>query len=177
LESPERPVQKKWATGFWSNPKVEADEAQNRIRHHELTLNNHRHGDAHANRNHVLQNFAPSNLNRDDTGSPKDAEFRRTPPRRVSSQCLKAGGPEILRIGRPDPGREPGPSYETASRRSIEALAAGGRTPEQITRAIGSALAGSGLKIADGNMTQYLLFLGEGSCSIRRSGEHALGKN
>ncbi len=24
---------------------------------------------------HILQNFAPSNLNRDDTGSPKDCEF------------------------------------------------------------------------------------------------------
>jgi len=24
---------------------------------------------------HVLQNFAPSNLNRDDTGAPKDAFF------------------------------------------------------------------------------------------------------
>ncbi len=30
---------------------------------------------------HILQNFAPSNLNRDDTGSPKDAlyELRLTP--------------------------------------------------------------------------------------------------
>src|SRR6059058_3891329 len=38
---------------------------------------------------HILQNFAPSNLNRDDTGAPKDCEFggfRRT---RISSQCLK----------------------------------------------------------------------------------------
>ena len=24
---------------------------------------------------HMIQNFAPSNLNRDDTGSPKDCEF------------------------------------------------------------------------------------------------------
>jgi CRISPR system Cascade subunit CasC len=38
---------------------------------------------------HVLQNFAPSNLNRDDTGSPKDAEFGGYRRARVSSQCLK----------------------------------------------------------------------------------------
>lgn len=30
---------------------------------------------------HALQNFAPSNLNRDDTGAPKDAFFWRHPPR------------------------------------------------------------------------------------------------
>jgi CRISPR system Cascade subunit CasC len=38
---------------------------------------------------HILQNFAPSNLNRDDPGMPKDCEFggyRRT---RISSQCFK----------------------------------------------------------------------------------------
>jgi CRISPR-associated protein Cas7/Cse4/CasC subtype I-E len=38
---------------------------------------------------HVLQNFAPSNLNRDDTGSPKDAEFGGYRRARISSQCIK----------------------------------------------------------------------------------------
>jgi CRISPR system Cascade subunit CasC len=38
---------------------------------------------------HVLQNFAPSNLNRDDTGAPKDAFFGGTRRARVSSQCNK----------------------------------------------------------------------------------------
>lgn len=38
---------------------------------------------------HVLQNFAPSNLNRDDTGAPKDAFFGGTRRGRVSSQCGK----------------------------------------------------------------------------------------
>ena len=38
---------------------------------------------------HVLQNFAPSNLNRDDTGSPKDAEFGGCRRGRISSQCIK----------------------------------------------------------------------------------------
>jgi CRISPR system Cascade subunit CasC len=38
---------------------------------------------------HVLQNFAPSNLNRDDTGSPKDCELGGVRRSRISSQCFK----------------------------------------------------------------------------------------
>jgi len=38
---------------------------------------------------HLLQNFAPSNLNRDDTGNPKDCEFGGARRARISSQCLK----------------------------------------------------------------------------------------
>lgn len=38
---------------------------------------------------HLLQNFAPSCLNRDDTGSPKDCEFGGFRRARISSQCLK----------------------------------------------------------------------------------------
>lgn len=38
---------------------------------------------------HLLQNYQPSNLNRDDTGSPKDAIFGGTVRGRISSQCLK----------------------------------------------------------------------------------------
>lgn len=38
---------------------------------------------------HYLQNFAPSNLNRDDTGSPKDAFFGGTRRLRISSQSFK----------------------------------------------------------------------------------------
>ena len=38
---------------------------------------------------HLIQNFAPSNLNRDDTGAPKDAMFGGYRRARVSSQCFK----------------------------------------------------------------------------------------
>ncbi len=38
---------------------------------------------------HMLQNHAPSNLNRDDTGAPKDALFGGIRRGRISSQCLK----------------------------------------------------------------------------------------
>jgi CRISPR system Cascade subunit CasC len=38
---------------------------------------------------HMLQNHAPSNLNRDDTGSPKEAHFGGYLRARISSQCIK----------------------------------------------------------------------------------------
>lgn len=38
---------------------------------------------------HMLQNYAPANLNRDQTGAPKDAMFGGVKRGRVSSQCLK----------------------------------------------------------------------------------------
>jgi len=38
---------------------------------------------------HILQHFAPANLNRDDTGMPKDCEFGGYRRARISSQCIK----------------------------------------------------------------------------------------
>jgi len=38
---------------------------------------------------HFIQNFAPSNLNRDDTNNPKDCTFGGVRRARISSQCLK----------------------------------------------------------------------------------------
>ncbi|MHB0876987.1 MAG: type I-E CRISPR-associated protein Cas7/Cse4/CasC [Anaerolineae bacterium] len=38
---------------------------------------------------HMLQSFAPANLNRDDTNNPKDCEFGGVRRARISSQCLK----------------------------------------------------------------------------------------
>ena len=38
---------------------------------------------------HMLKNYAPSNLNRDETGSPKDCIFGGIPRGRISSQCQK----------------------------------------------------------------------------------------
>lgn len=38
---------------------------------------------------HLIQNFAPSNLNRDDTGNPKDTDFGGVRRARISSQAVK----------------------------------------------------------------------------------------
>lgn len=38
---------------------------------------------------HIIQNFAPANLNRDDSGSPKECEFGGVRRARISSQSFK----------------------------------------------------------------------------------------
>jgi CRISPR system Cascade subunit CasC len=38
---------------------------------------------------HLIQNFAPANLNRDDTNNPKDCDFGGVRRARISSQCFK----------------------------------------------------------------------------------------
>lgn len=47
---------------------------------------------------HILQNFAPSNLNRDDTGAPKDCELGGWRRARISSQSQKRAVRELFRI-------------------------------------------------------------------------------
>jgi CRISPR system Cascade subunit CasC len=47
---------------------------------------------------HLLQNFAPSCLNRDDTGSPKQCEFGGVTRARISSQCFKRAVREHFRM-------------------------------------------------------------------------------
>lgn len=49
---------------------------------------------------HLLQNFAPSNLNRDDTGAPKDCEFGGYRRARISSQCQKRAVRQAFRLGK-----------------------------------------------------------------------------
>ena len=110
---------------------------------------------------HILQNFAPSNLNRDDTGSPKDCEFggyRRT---RVSSQCLKRA------IRREFETAELLPPTDRAIRtkRLVDEvekrLTQAGKDREQAVPVIRAALGGLGLSVKDDGKTQYLLYLGE----------------
>ena len=45
---------------------------------------------------HILQNFAPANLNRDDTGAPKDCEFGGYRRARISSQALKRSARDMF---------------------------------------------------------------------------------
>jgi len=59
---------------------------------------------------HLLQNFAPSNLNRDDTNNPKDCEFGGVRRARISSQCFK----RAIRMDESLPGQ---PVFRSASAR------------------------------------------------------------
>ncbi|MEO4045674.1 type I-E CRISPR-associated protein Cas7/Cse4/CasC [Pseudomonas sp. CAU 1711] len=109
---------------------------------------------------HLIQNFAPSNLNRDDTGAPKDALFGGQRRARVSSQCFKravrlaAGEHELL----PQANR----GIRTKKLRALLLERLTGRDVEEAGAKIEVALAAAGLKLKDDGKTEYLLFLGEG---------------
>ena len=111
---------------------------------------------------HVLQNFAPSNLNRDDTGAPKDAFFGGTRRARVSSQCDK----RAVRKFFDEKVREGVFSADELAVRTkrvyqaiVDALAHR-RDPAETLPKAEIALSYVKLKAADGGKTQYLLFLG-----------------
>lgn len=111
---------------------------------------------------HALQNFAPSNLNRDDTGAPKDAFFGGTRRARISSQCDKRAIRQYF-----DQKMKEGffDSTELAVRtkRVFQAIAKLLDGKRDMAEALGKAeiaLSYVKLKAAEGGKTQYLLFLG-----------------
>ncbi|ANJ67344.1 type I-E CRISPR-associated protein Cas7/Cse4/CasC [Halothiobacillus diazotrophicus] len=113
---------------------------------------------------HVLQNFAPSNLNRDDTGAPKDAFFGGTRRGRVSSQCDK----RAIRQFFDEKVREgvfSADELAVRTKRVYQAVAdalAGKRDAAEARAKAETAL--SYIKISrskDADKTQYLLFLGK----------------
>ncbi|MEW5895660.1 MAG: type I-E CRISPR-associated protein Cas7/Cse4/CasC [Candidatus Omnitrophota bacterium] len=113
---------------------------------------------------HVLQNYAPSNLNRDDTGSPKDAFFGGRRRARISSQCLKRAVREYFKE------KSKSNLFDTASiavrtKRLqddlIKLLVEKGRDKEEAIGKINLALKVVKLIVGDDGKTQYLLFLGK----------------
>lgn len=108
---------------------------------------------------HLLQNFAPSNLNRDDTGSPKDCEFGGYRRARISSQALK----RAIRNDFSDSGILTESELGTRTRRvAVEIanrLSAKGRDRDAALSAVQRLLGAAKFKFKD-NRTEYLLFLG-----------------
>lgn len=114
---------------------------------------------------HALQNFAPSNLNRDDTGAPKDALFGGTRRARVSSQCLKRAIRQHFAAMVTD-GRLSTLDLATRTKRVLDALVQTlakdkGRDSAQAEVKCRQALASCGLPVKDDGKNQYLLFLGK----------------
>ena len=112
---------------------------------------------------HVIQNFAPSNLNRDDTGAPKDALFGGYRRARVSSQCFK----RAIRFAAHDHAfiDQAHQGVRTKKLKDLleKALVERGRSDAQVR--IGTALSAAGLKVKDDGKTEYLLFLGNSEVS------------
>jgi CRISPR system Cascade subunit CasC len=111
---------------------------------------------------HVLQNFAPSNLNRDDTGAPKDAFFGGTRRGRVSSQCEKRAVRQYFaeKVG---DGVFSADELAVRTKRVYQGIAdalAGKRDPAETRAKAERALSYVELKAADDGKSQYLLFLG-----------------
>ncbi|GAA5785387.1 type I-E CRISPR-associated protein Cas7/Cse4/CasC [Chitiniphilus shinanonensis] len=107
---------------------------------------------------HLIQNFAPSNLNRDDTGAPKDAMFGGYRRARVSSQCFK----RAIRLAARDHDlvAEAFRGVRTKKLKSLLLERLAGRDAQQAEGKIETALAAAGLKLKDDGKTEYLLFLG-----------------
>jgi len=109
---------------------------------------------------HLIQNFAPSNLNRDDTGAPKDALFGGHRRARVSSQCFK----RAIRIKAADLKSIPEENQAVRTKKLKELLEKrlGELNDKEAGPRIDSALAAAGLKLKEDGKTEYLLFLGRG---------------
>ncbi|MHB8771118.1 MAG: type I-E CRISPR-associated protein Cas7/Cse4/CasC [Syntrophales bacterium] len=116
---------------------------------------------------HALQNFVPSNLNRDDTGAPKDALFGGTRRARVSSQCLKRAVRQYFDQKKEGGLFRPEELADRTKRLLAELrdkLADKGRRGPDADKKIEMALASMGLKLK-GEKTEYLLFLGKSEVS------------
>lgn len=110
---------------------------------------------------HKLQNFAPSSLNADDNGAPKDCEFGGYRRARISSQCQKRAMREAFSAG----GLLPPSNLAVRTKRLVREvsgrLANTGRDPEATQAIVVAALRGLGLSVDGEGRTQYALFLGE----------------
>lgn len=112
---------------------------------------------------HALQNFAPSNLNRDDTGAPKDALFGGSRRARVSSQCGKRAIRQFFGE-KVDEGVFEADELAVRTKRVYQAIAdalAGRRELVEALAKAEIALSYVKLKAAEGGKSQYLLFLGK----------------
>ncbi len=113
---------------------------------------------------HALQNFAPSNLNRDDTGAPKDALFGGTRRARVSSQCLKrAVRQHFSDLVAQNALASDDVAFRT--KRILDALTKAvtekGHPESEAAEKARLALAAMELVVKEDGKSQYLLFLGQ----------------
>jgi len=112
---------------------------------------------------HAMQSFAPSNLNRDDTGAPKDAFFGGTRRARVSSQCIKRAIRQYFEQKKNAGFFQPEELADRTKRLFGELkkkLIDKGRQAALIDMKIEMALSSIGLKLK-GEKTEYLLYLGK----------------
>jgi CRISPR system Cascade subunit CasC len=108
---------------------------------------------------HLIQNFAPSNLNRDSVGAPKEAFFGGYRRARVSSQCFKRAVRLATREYDLLPSEHCGVRTQKLKALLLEQLR--DRDASEASAKIEVALAAAKLKIKKDGKTEYLLFLGK----------------
>jgi CRISPR system Cascade subunit CasC len=116
----------------------------------------------------LLQNFAPSCLNRDDTNSPKDCEFGGVRRARISSQCLKRAIRTHFKDQLLLPPEFLSKRTKLLIKEASERLATTRKNIAQARQVVEAALKGIGLHVQEGK-TQYLMFMGEREMSALTS--------
>lgn len=113
---------------------------------------------------HALQNFSPSNLNRDDTGAPKDAWFGGSRRARLSSQCQKRSVRQHFK-GLIESKALASDDLAQRTKRILEPITASlvrnGRNEAEAKEKARQALAAMELSVKEDGKTECLLFLGK----------------
>jgi CRISPR system Cascade subunit CasC len=118
---------------------------------------------------HMIQNFAPSNLNRDDTNNPKDTEFGGVRRARISSQCIKRAirnDPAFARATAVDPGIRTRWITRLISR-SLESAGKPAGEAQTVTTAFTGAYIG---KMDKEGHTNVLMYISPGEVKIITDG-------
>lgn len=110
---------------------------------------------------HMLQNFAPSCLNRDDTNSPKECEFGGYRRARISSQCIKRAIRENFKDNHLLPPESLAKRTKLLVGNLTQRMKEKGKDPQQAQGVVKKALESMGLGLDKDTKTEYLLFLGE----------------
>lgn len=113
---------------------------------------------------HIIQNFAPSNLNRDDTNSPKDCTFGGYRRARISSQCFKRAIRTHPRFSDAVGGGS-GVRTKRLASRVAELLSERGRDREEADQVVAQVLQGADYKVDEAGRTSVLLFVSPGELS------------
>jgi len=120
---------------------------------------------------HMLQSFAPSNLNRDDTNNPKDCEFGGVRRARISSQCIKRAiriCPEFARVTQVEGGTR---SRRVIAERLRPELERAGKPADEAERVVAAFVPAYLSKLdKDGERTSVLLYLSREEIDAIRDG-------
>jgi len=109
---------------------------------------------------HVIQNYALSNLNRDDTGAPKTCDFGGARRARISSQCLKRAVRTYFREEEVLPSNQLSYRTKLLKEALVQRFTVRGMGGEEAGNLAVAVIEQLGLKL-DKEKTQYLLLLGE----------------